>query len=78
MKNKKPIMDVVMASIGPKKPMENENEEMESGEEYAIAQDVLDAVKANDSKMLAEALEAAFMFFDSKPHVEGPHEEEME
>lgn len=87
MKSKKPLAAIIMAKIGPKKPMEKEMPEMdmaeekaESGEEYEIAQDVLDAIAKKDKMLLAEALEAAFNYFDSQPHEEGEHlgEEEEE
>jgi hypothetical protein len=73
---KKP-MEIISMAMGKKAPMA-EDESKESSQEYDIAQDVLDAISAKDKQMLAEALEAAFMYFDSKPHVEGEHEEEME
>jgi hypothetical protein len=88
MKPKKPLAAIIMAKIGSKKPMEDEkpsmmdeSEEMsESGEEYEIAQDVLDAIAKKDKMLLAEALEAAFNYYDAKPHKEGEHmgEEEEE
>lgn len=80
MKPKKPLAAIIMAKIGPKKPMEKEMPEMdeseemgESGQEYEIAQDVLDAIAKKDKVLLAEALEAAFNYFDAQPHKEGEH-----
>ncbi len=40
----------------------------------AIAQELIDAVNANDPAGVSEALHAAFAKFDSEPHEEGPHE----
>jgi hypothetical protein len=74
-KDKKP-MDIIMASIGPKKPMEDEMEESMESPIDGIAQDLIDAVKSGDKGLVASALEAAFMHYDSEPHVEGPHLEE--
>lgn len=87
MKNKKPIAAIIMAKLAPKKGMDDKMSKMdmaeemaESGEEYEIAQDVLDAIAKKDKVLLAEALEAAFNYFDSQPHKEGEHmgEEEEE
>jgi len=44
-----------------------------SSELEAIAEDLLRAVAAKDSKAVAAALEAAFYACDSEPHVEGEH-----
>jgi hypothetical protein len=85
MKPKKPIAEIIIGKLGGKKPMDEmapdmEEEAMESGEEYEIAQDVLDAIGKKDKMLLAEALEAAFNYFDAQPHKEGEHmgEEEEE
>lgn len=76
MKPKKPIAEIIIGSMGKKPKMPMEDAMSEGGEGIEIAQDVISAVKAGDAKLLSEALEAAFMHFDSKPHVEGEHEEE--
>jgi hypothetical protein len=78
MKPKKPIAEIIIGNLGPKKPMSEmapdmEEEAMESGEEYEIAQDVLDAIAKKDKTLLAEALEAAFNYYDAQPHKEGEH-----
>lgn len=78
MKPKKPLAEIIIGSLGPKKPMDKmaadmEEEKSESGEEYEIAQDVLDAIAKKDKVLLAEALEAAFNYFDAQPHKEGEH-----
>jgi hypothetical protein len=80
MKPKKPIAEIIIGKLGPKKPMDEmkpgmdmEEESSESGEEYEIAQDVLDAIEKKDKMLLAEALEAAFNYFDAQPHKEGEH-----
>lgn len=81
MKEKKPIAAIIMAKLGGKKEMsgkEMAEEAAESGQEYEIAQDVLDAIAKKDKVLLAEALEAAFNYFDAQPHLEGPHLEEEE
>jgi hypothetical protein len=77
MKDKKPISAIIMASMG-KKPDMKEDESMEGGEEYSIAQDVLDAIASKDKMKLAEALEACFQYHDSQPHDEGEHTNESE
>jgi hypothetical protein len=85
MKPKKPIAEIIIGKLSGKKPMDEmapdmKEEAMESGEEYEIAQDVLDAIGKKDKMLLAEALEAAFNYFDAQPHEEGEHmgEEEEE
>ena len=85
MKPKKPIAEIIIGKLGGNKPMDEmapdmKEEAMESGEEYEIAQDVLDAIGKKDKMLLAEALEAAFNYFDAQPHEEGEHmgEEEEE
>lgn len=40
----------------------------------ACAEDILRAIKDNDSEHLAQALNSAFQIFDAAPHEEGPHE----
>lgn len=40
------------------------------------AEDLKQALKADDTKAIAEALRAAFDLLDSEPHVEGPHTNE--
>ncbi len=49
--------------------------EADSAMEMA-AQDIMDAIKGNDPKRLAQAIKAAFEICDSEPHVEGPHTNE--
>ena len=39
----------------------------------ACAEELLDAIKSNDIKKVASALQSAFEICDSYPHVEGPH-----
>jgi hypothetical protein len=79
MKPKKPIAEIIIGKLGPKKPMMDEKapnmeeEAGESSEEYEIAQDVLDAIAQKDKMLLAEALEAAFNYYDAQPHKEGEH-----
>ena len=79
MKPKKPLAEIIIGKLGPKKPMMNESapdmkeEAGESSEEYEIAQDVLDAIAQKDKMLLAEALEAAFNYYDAQPHKEGEH-----
>ena len=81
MKPKKPIAEIIIGKLGPKKPMmdemkpgmDMEEESSESGEEYEIAQDVLDAIAKKDKMLLAEALKAAFDYYDAQPHKEGEH-----
>jgi hypothetical protein len=79
MKPKKPLAEIIIGKLGPKKPMmdekgpDMEEEAGEFGEEYEIAQDVLDAIAQKDKMLLAEALEAAFNYYDAQPHKEGEH-----
>lgn len=47
-------------------------EEFDTAE--AVAQDILDAVKSNDAKMLAQALRAAFDLLEMQPHDEIKHD----
>lgn len=53
-----------------------EGEEMAPLE--ACADDIIRAINSKDSKMLAEAIKAAFEICDSEPHEEGPHTNESE
>jgi hypothetical protein len=48
-------------------PMEGE------GALNSAAIDILMAIKRNDSRMLADAIRAAFQLLDLEPHIEGPH-----
>jgi hypothetical protein len=85
MKSKKPLAEIIIGTLGSKKPMDKmapdmEEGAMESSEKGEIAQDVLDAIAKKDKMLLTEALEAAFNYFDAQPHKEGEHmgEEEEE
>ena len=44
----------------------------------AAAEDLLDAIKANDVDATASALRRAFRIADAMPHEEGPHGNEEE
>lgn len=44
---------------------------------YAVAGELVEAVKACDAGAVAEALRGAFLLLDSMPHVEGEHLEEQ-
>jgi hypothetical protein len=51
------------------------DEEKEYDTFRAVAEDLINAIKAHDIPGCAEALKAAFEIADSEPHVEGPHME---
>jgi hypothetical protein len=42
----------------------------------SAGQDLIDAVKSGDAKLVAAALRSAFQICDLEPHEEGPHTEE--
>lgn len=52
---------------------EQEEKREENQEVEAAAQDLLNAIAANDVRKVAAALQAAFEICDSLPHEEGPH-----
>lgn len=54
----------------------DESSEVEFDSMEAVAEDILNALKHSDKKLLAEALRSAFELMDSEPHMEGPHTNE--
>jgi hypothetical protein len=73
----KKLASVIVAKRKPDGNMEVKGEEGEMMPEVMmIAEDLIRAVHDKDASAVAEALEAAFMHFDSEPHVEGEHLEE--
>lgn len=44
---------------------------------HVAATDLIQAIKSNDIKGVAEALRAAFTLVDSEPHQEGEHTDEL-
>lgn len=56
------------------KPEQEENEQEDQGL-MVCAQDLIDAIAAQDVKAVASALRAAFQIADSEPHEEGEHTE---
>ncbi len=60
------------APIDPvKRKPDEESDDYDSLE--SAAQDLLHAIKEEDTKAIAAALRAAFDLCDSEPHHEGPH-----
>lgn len=57
--------------------VETELREPDEDKEYdamhSAAQDLIDAIKRDDVKGVAESLRAAFELADSEPHIEGEH-----
>lgn len=43
---------------------------------HYVAEDMIHAMERKDSKLMAEALRAAFEIMESEEHFEGPHEED--
>ncbi len=73
----KKLASVIVAKRKPSGETEIKGEEGEAmPEAVMLAEELIRAVHAKDAEAVAEALEAAFMHFDSEPHVEGKHLEE--
>lgn len=63
------------SSAVPDKVQRKPDEDAEYDTFHAVAEDLINAIKAHDVPGCAEALRAAFDLADSEPHVEGPHME---
>lgn len=68
---------ILIKKRDPDEPDSSERQSEDSDIEIC-AQDMLDAIKANDYKALASAIHAAFQIMELAPHEEGPHTPESE
>lgn len=80
MENKKPIAEVIMASMG-KKPeimeapehMEGMDKEIDSSHE--IAKDAMASMKSGDTQGFIDSMKALFQSFEAQPHMDIEEEE---
>jgi len=79
--DEKAAVAIILGKIKPKggAPAPEKHEGSDADEALlACADDLIDAVKAGDSRGVAHALKAAFQIADAMPHHEGSHLEDDE
>lgn len=64
---------LIVKHRAPDESNESEDKDDPSAAHEACAREILSAVKSDDPKRLAEALQDLFNILDSEPHEEGPH-----
>jgi hypothetical protein len=79
MEPKKPIAEVIMASMGKKPEMMEAPEHVEGVDKeidssHEIAKDAMAAMKSGDAQGFIESMKALFQSFESQPHMENEEE----
>jgi len=83
MMDEKKTVALILAQLEPHEglsiTMQPEEEELTPEQQlHAVAGELVEATRCGDVAAVAEALRAAFLIFDSQPHVEGEHLGEQE
>lgn len=61
-----------------RKPDEDKQPEPQDPGLEEAASDLISAIQSSDKKSVVAALTSFFQILDAMPHVEGPHEDELE